>query len=102
MVKAVSEQVRRVKPKIKISAAVFRNWAVDRDGVGQDWKLWCERGYLDFVCPMDYTESDGQFDVWVRAKSGGGQDTGLSGDRSQFVVVGAGLRPRNRADPDCT
>jgi uncharacterized lipoprotein YddW (UPF0748 family) len=65
VVKATSEQARAVKPKVKISAAVFRNWATDRDGVGQDWKLWCDRGWLDFVCPMDYTESDRQFDGWI-------------------------------------
>ncbi|MCX6909539.1 MAG: family 10 glycosylhydrolase, partial [Verrucomicrobia bacterium] len=65
VVKAVSEQARAVKPKIKISAAVFRNWVTDRDGVGQDWKLWCDKGWLDFVCPMDYTESDRQFDSWI-------------------------------------
>ncbi len=65
VVKAVSEQARRVKPKIKISAAVFPNWATDRDDVGQDWKLWCEKGWLDFVCPMDYTESDWQLDTWI-------------------------------------
>ncbi|MEI8291383.1 MAG: family 10 glycosylhydrolase [Verrucomicrobiota bacterium] len=57
VVKAVSEQARAIKPNIKISAAVFRNWSVDRDTVGQDWKLWCDQGYLDFVCPMDYTPS---------------------------------------------
>mgnify|MGYP000700577408 CR=1 FL=1 len=34
---------------------------VDRDTIGQDWKLWCDRGYLDFVCPMDYTASSAQF-----------------------------------------
>jgi uncharacterized lipoprotein YddW (UPF0748 family) len=44
---------------------VFRNWTTDRDGVGQDWKLWCERGWLDFVCPMDYTGSERQLDTWV-------------------------------------
>jgi uncharacterized lipoprotein YddW (UPF0748 family) len=55
VVAAVSETVRKTRPKVKISAAVFSNWAVDRDKVGQDWKLWCQRGYLDFVCPMDYT-----------------------------------------------
>jgi uncharacterized lipoprotein YddW (UPF0748 family) len=65
VVKAVSEQARAVKPKIKISGAVFRNWATDRDGVGQDWKLWCDNGWFDFVCPMDYTESDRQFDTWI-------------------------------------
>jgi uncharacterized lipoprotein YddW (UPF0748 family) len=65
VVKAVSEQARVVKPEIKISGAVFRNWATDRDGVGQDWKLWCDKGWFDFVCPMDYTESDRQFDTWI-------------------------------------
>lgn len=68
VVRTVSEQARQVRPKIRISAAVFRNWAVDRDGVGQDWKLWCERGYLDFVCPMDYTGSDAQFDSWIASQ----------------------------------
>ena len=68
VVKGVSERVRKAKPKMKISAAVFRNWAVDRDGVGQDWKPWCERRYLDFVCPMDYTESETQFDLWIASQ----------------------------------
>ena len=62
VVGAVVEQARRVKLKTKISAAVFRDWTTARDGVGQDWKVWCERGYLDFVCPMDYTASDIRFD----------------------------------------
>jgi uncharacterized lipoprotein YddW (UPF0748 family) len=65
VVKAVSEQARVIRPKIKLSAAVFRNWTTDRDGVGQDWKLWCEKGYLDFVCPMDYTPSKGSFENMV-------------------------------------
>ena len=65
VVRAVAEQARALKPRLKISAAVFRNWPVDRDGVGQDWKLWCERGWLDFVCPMDYTRSHRQFENMV-------------------------------------
>jgi uncharacterized lipoprotein YddW (UPF0748 family) len=65
VVKAVSEQARAVKPKIKLSAAVFTNWAADRDGVGQDWKLWCDRRYVDFVCPMDYTPSNGSFENMI-------------------------------------
>lgn len=68
VVASVAEAVRRVKPKVKISAAVFRSWPVDRDKVGQDWKLWCEKGYLDFVCPMDYTPSSGQFEDILRAQ----------------------------------
>lgn len=66
VVKAVSEQSRAIRPKIKISAAVFSHWKTDRDGVGQDWKLWCERGYVDFVCPMDYTPSNRNFENMVK------------------------------------
>ena len=68
VVREVSQQARQVRPGIKVSAAVFRNWTSDRDGVGQDWKLWCERGWLDFVCPMDYTPSDSQLGNWVTSQ----------------------------------
>jgi len=65
LVAATSEAVRKARPKCRVSAAVFSNWAVDRDNVGQDWKLWCERGYVDFVCPMDYTPYNGEFESMV-------------------------------------
>ena len=29
--------------------------------VGQDWVAWVKAGYLDFICPMDYTASDDAF-----------------------------------------
>ncbi len=68
VVAAVAEKVHADYPGVKISAAVFRNWPVDRDGVGQDWKLWCDKGYLDAVCPMDYTESHLTFRSQVAAQ----------------------------------
>jgi uncharacterized lipoprotein YddW (UPF0748 family) len=61
VVAAVAQRAKKTRPNIKISAAVFRNWPSDRNSVGQDWKLWCDRGYLDFVCPMDYTSSSSHF-----------------------------------------
>ena len=61
VVAAVAERARKARPGVKISAAVFRNWLVDRDQVGQDWKVWCEKGWMDFVCPMDYTPYNTQF-----------------------------------------
>jgi len=61
VVAGVVERAKQIRPGIKISAAVFPNWLTDRDSVGQDWELWCRQGYLDFVCPMDYTASGGQF-----------------------------------------
>jgi uncharacterized lipoprotein YddW (UPF0748 family) len=66
VVKAVSKQARAVRPGIKISAAVFPNWVNERDNIGQDWKLWCEKGYLDFVCPMDYTPSNNNFSNLIK------------------------------------
>jgi uncharacterized lipoprotein YddW (UPF0748 family) len=65
LVRSVHEQVRPIRKGIRISAAVFRNWVSDRHNVGQDWKLWCERGYLDFVCPMDYTPNNLDFEQKV-------------------------------------
>jgi uncharacterized lipoprotein YddW (UPF0748 family) len=61
LVKAVSKQAREINPQIKISAAVFSDYPSCIKSVGQDWKLWIESGYLDFVCPMDYTGSNERF-----------------------------------------
>jgi uncharacterized lipoprotein YddW (UPF0748 family) len=66
LVKAVSEEARKIKPSIKISAAVFQDYPNCREYVGQDWKLWVENSYLDFVCPMDYTDSNEKFESLVK------------------------------------
>ncbi len=68
VVKAVHDEVRRVAPGVQISAAVFSAYPQCRVNVGQDWKVWCEQGYLDFICPMDYTPTDMQFDGWVKSQ----------------------------------
>jgi uncharacterized lipoprotein YddW (UPF0748 family) len=61
LVKAVSEESRKIKPWVKISAAVFSSYPGCKNDVGQDWVLWCKEGYLDFVCPMNYFDSDSTF-----------------------------------------
>jgi uncharacterized lipoprotein YddW (UPF0748 family) len=61
VVRAVAERARKIRPEVQISAAVFANWPQTRDSIGQDWKLWCEKGWLDFVCPMDYIDSNPLF-----------------------------------------
>ncbi|HTB84781.1 MAG TPA: family 10 glycosylhydrolase [Candidatus Sulfotelmatobacter sp.] len=66
VVHAVNDQARALKPNIKIGAAVFRYWSTDRDYVGQDWKMWCDKGWLDFVLPMDYTPSKARFSDMVQ------------------------------------
>lgn len=55
LVERTSNRIRREAPGVKISAAVFRDWPACRASNGQDWAHWCREGWLDFVCPMNYT-----------------------------------------------
>ncbi|MCL2710522.1 MAG: family 10 glycosylhydrolase [Planctomycetaceae bacterium] len=65
LVADVHREAKAVKPSIKISAAVFPRQPESKGWVLQDWPLWVERGYLDFLCPMDYTMSAVVFDGYV-------------------------------------
>jgi hypothetical protein len=55
IVQRVSTAIRKAAPGVKVSAAVFPEWPQCRESVGQDWVRWCKEGWLDFVCPMNYT-----------------------------------------------
>lgn len=68
LVKTVSEEAHKLKPGIKVSAAVFSSWPECRESVGQDWAEWVKRGYLDFVCPMDYTASNSGYRSMIRVQ----------------------------------
>lgn len=69
LVAAVAKEARQLKPEIKISAAVFSEYPNCRISVGQDWVSWVKAGYLDFICPMDYTEDDGRFERLVKTQA---------------------------------
>ena len=68
VVRETSRRVREVKPECRISAAVFKNYPNCVTDVAQDWRLWAERGYLDFLCPMNYTASNAQFRECTRGQ----------------------------------
>ncbi len=61
LVKAVHREGKRLRPELAVSAAVFGSYPACRESVAQDWVAWVEAGYLDFVCPMNYSDSDEQF-----------------------------------------
>jgi uncharacterized lipoprotein YddW (UPF0748 family) len=61
LVAAVHREGKKLRPTLKISAAVFGSYPGCRESVGQDWPEWIKAGLLDFVCPMDYTNSDTSF-----------------------------------------
>ena len=68
VVQAVAERVRAESPGVLISAAVYQNPSTVADTIGQDWPHWCQEGWLDFVCPMDYETSPVLFKSWVRVQ----------------------------------
>ncbi len=67
-VRDVKRMMRDVRPKAKLSAAVFAEPDGSRESVLQDWTRWVREGHLDFVCPMNYTEDLNQMKGRLRAE----------------------------------
>ena len=61
LVERVYHEVKRLKPWVQVSAAVWRSHRRYRALIKQDWPLWVERGWLDLVVPMDYTPEPDTF-----------------------------------------
>ena len=61
LVRMLHKRARKLKPDIKISAAVFGGYPACVASIGQDWVAWAKAGYIDFVCPMNYTEDTKEF-----------------------------------------
>ena len=62
----VAEARRRVKRPRWLTAAVYGKYPRCIDTVGQDWVKWLNFDLVDYVVPMDYTESMSQFESFLR------------------------------------
>ena len=62
----VAEARRRVKRPRWLTAAVYAKYPRCIETVGQDWVKWLDFDLVDFVVPMDYTESASQFESFLR------------------------------------
>ncbi|MCK5804818.1 MAG: family 10 glycosylhydrolase [Lentisphaeria bacterium] len=58
LVKAVYEGAHRIRGDIQVSAAVFGNWDTSPHSIAQATEEWMDNGWLDFVCPMNYTPNN--------------------------------------------
>ena len=65
-VEDLSARARRARPRLVVSAAVFSDLQSAREEKAQDWKLWLDRGYVDYVCTMTYTTDLRDFESKVR------------------------------------
>lgn len=79
-VEAAHQAVKRVDPKMALSAAVFGGYPGTIRSIAQDWGAWLRDDRLDFVVPMNYTADTATFVRWTR-------------DQRQGPAAGARLIP---------
>ncbi|MDY0149692.1 MAG: family 10 glycosylhydrolase [Kiritimatiellia bacterium] len=58
--------LRQANPTVKLSAAVFGAIQPDGGNIAQYWPDWLRTGSVDFLVPMNYTESSTEFAALVR------------------------------------
>ena len=69
LVAGARSQIRKVRPSVRLSAAVFGSYPGCADSIGQDWGAWLAGGDIDFACPMDYATDLNQFRTWVQRQA---------------------------------
>ncbi|MFA4944592.1 MAG: family 10 glycosylhydrolase [Lentisphaeria bacterium] len=86
LVAEIHAAVRREDKRLALSAAVFDHPQNARAALGQDWADWCRQGWLDWVCPMNYTANPRHFAEMVRR-----QQAAIAGSKAH-VYPGIGVR----------
>ncbi len=66
IVKTVHDEMKVRHPNVKISAAVFNTYPHCKEVYGQDWVKWANEGFVDFLCPMNYTQKTGTFEKMTK------------------------------------
>ena len=61
VVRRVYQDVKRIKPDVVVSCAVFPDGDQSRALRMQDWRSWIQEGIVDFVVPMAYTPDTRKF-----------------------------------------
>ncbi len=64
IVGTIHSSIKRVKPEIQLSAAVWPDWPAIRDSIAQDWPAWAQAGWVDFLLPMSYVASSREALAW--------------------------------------
>lgn len=83
-VRRAREELKAIRPELKLSAAVWGAYPSCVASVGQDWGAWLKAGQVDFVCPMNYTTDRFRFSALL------GRQVVLPGARGR-IYPGLGL-----------
>ena len=92
LVKRIAERAHEIDPNVKVSLAARASMRGSFESDAQDWVTWAKEGYLDMLCPMDYTSS-----VEVLRKRLAPQIAAIDG--AVPVYAGLGVSPRRSATP---
>ncbi|MEG1788176.1 MAG: family 10 glycosylhydrolase [Kiritimatiellia bacterium] len=57
--------MKRERPKVQLSVAVYGKYPACVDSVGQDWLSWLRTGLVDYALPMNYTEDLTTLGDWI-------------------------------------
>ncbi len=68
LVRDIRATLRKANPSVKLSAAVYGSAAPDGGNIAQYWPDWLKAGTVDFLTPMNYTESPAEFANLVRTQ----------------------------------
>lgn len=80
----VAEARRRVRRPKWLTTAVYGRYPTCVATVGQDWVGWLNAGVVDYVVPMDYTESQATFVELLKQHAG-------SKSMARRTIVGIGV-----------
>ena len=68
LVKGAKERIAKAGSKAKLSVAVYPEWNNSPEWIGQDVREWIDNGWVDFICPMDYSADINEYSTWLQAQ----------------------------------
>ncbi|MFN8674103.1 MAG: family 10 glycosylhydrolase [Candidatus Sericytochromatia bacterium] len=68
-VEKIKKQLKSIKPNISIGAAVFRTEGEGRLTKMQDWRLWSSNSWINYICPMLYTNNKFDMKDWIDSET---------------------------------
>jgi uncharacterized lipoprotein YddW (UPF0748 family) len=69
LVKTSNIMLKNIKPQMKIGVAIFRTEKEGRLLKMQDWRHWANNNYIDFICPMLYTDQIKDLNDWLNSET---------------------------------
>lgn len=91
MVKSVRRELLTHRPEMKIGVAIFRTEKEGRLLKMQDWRHWGNNQYIDYVCPMLYTDNNRDLNDWLNSETD-------NNTRFDFIYPSLGAHRFNTTD----